>query len=156
MQGVRLVLRKAPLPSMVCPWSTKRHCGPLAFRRATEGSRGLKEGLGESRGGKGTIRCPCPLLFPPVNTGNPPAAGRRHFSPAVGTALPAGEHQLSRAAEGGQFPPAVGTASPPPDGGISQNRSASSGSAHSPRVFFNFPCLQLTFPIFHGILNYRK
>ena len=33
-----------------------------------------KEGLGESRGGKGTIRCPCPLLFPPVNTGSP---GRR-------------------------------------------------------------------------------
>ncbi len=28
-----------------------------------------KEGLGESRGGKGTIWCPCPLL--------PPAAGRR-------------------------------------------------------------------------------
>ena len=28
----------------------------------------------------------CPLLFPPVNTG-PPAAGRRQFSPAVGTAF---------------------------------------------------------------------
>ena len=43
-----------------------------------------KEGFGESRGGKGTIRCPCPLLplavgtaFPPVNTGTPRAAGRR-------------------------------------------------------------------------------
>ena len=42
-----------------------------------------KEGLGESRGGKGTIRCPCPLL--------PLAAGRRHshamswrISPAQG------------------------------------------------------------------------
>ena len=32
---------------------------------------GSKEGLGESRGGKGTIRCPFPLLFPPVNTGPP-------------------------------------------------------------------------------------
>ena len=32
---------------------------------------GSKEGLGESRGGKGTIRCPFPLLFPPVNTGTP-------------------------------------------------------------------------------------
>ena len=39
VQGVRLVLRKAPLRSSVLPWSTKRHCGPLAFRRATEGSR---------------------------------------------------------------------------------------------------------------------
>ena len=38
----------------------------------------------------------------------------------------------------------------------SQNRSAGSGSTQIPRVFFNFPCLQLTFSIFHGILNYRK
>ena len=30
-----------------------------------------KEGLGESRGGKGTIRCPCPLLPPPPGGGNP-------------------------------------------------------------------------------------
>ena len=29
-----------------------------------------KEGLGESRGGKGTIRCPCPLLPPPPGGGN--------------------------------------------------------------------------------------
>ena len=49
------------------------------FSRATEGSRGAKEGLGESRGGKGTIRCPCPLL--PL---------------AVGTAYPAGEHRHLR------------------------------------------------------------
>ena len=76
VQGDGETLRKAPLPSSVDPWSTKRHCGPLAFRRATEGSRGLKEGLGESRGGKGTIRCPCPLLLLPVGTGVS-AAGRR-------------------------------------------------------------------------------
>ena len=31
-----------------------------------------KEGLGESRGGKGTIRCPCPLLSPPPDGGTPP------------------------------------------------------------------------------------
>ena len=43
VQGVRLVLRKAPLRSSVDPWSTKRHCGPLAFRRATEGSRVLRK-----------------------------------------------------------------------------------------------------------------
>ena len=41
------------------------------FRRATKGSRGAKEGLGESRGGKGTIWCPCPLLSPPPDGGNP-------------------------------------------------------------------------------------
>ena len=29
-----------------------------------------KEGLGESRGGKGTIWCPCPLLSPPPDGGN--------------------------------------------------------------------------------------
>ena len=40
------------------------------FSRATEGRRGAKEGLGESRGGKGTIRCPCPLLSPPPDGGN--------------------------------------------------------------------------------------
>ena len=39
VQSVCVPLRKAPLPSSVDPWSTKRHCGPLAFRRATEGSR---------------------------------------------------------------------------------------------------------------------
>ena len=52
VQGVRLVLRKAPLPSMVCPWSTKRHCGPLAFRRATEGSRVLRKMRGSQEGDK--------------------------------------------------------------------------------------------------------
>ena len=70
VQGVRLALRKAPLPSRIYPWSTERPCEPLAFCRATEGRRGLKEGLGESRGGKGTIRCPCPLLPPPPGGGH--------------------------------------------------------------------------------------
>ena len=36
-----------------------------------------KEGLGESRGGKGTIRCPCPLLPPPWAR-RPPAAEDGH------------------------------------------------------------------------------
>ena len=65
VQSASVPLRKAPLPSSVDPWSTRRPCGPLAFRRATEGSRGLKERLGESRGGKETIgvlspSCPLP------------------------------------------------------------------------------------------------
>ena len=50
VQGGSVLLRKAPLRSRVVSWSTKRHCGPLAFRRATEGSR-VKEDEGESRGG---------------------------------------------------------------------------------------------------------
>ena len=79
-----------------------------------------------SRGGKGTIRCPCPLLSPPGDPGNPPA---------VGTAHP----------------------SPPGDPGTSPaNHSSGSSRTQIPRVFFIFSGLQLTFPIFHGILNYRK
>ena len=62
-----------------------------------------KEGLG-SQEGTGNHMVSCPLLFPPVNTG-PPAAGRRQFSPAVGTAF-----------------------SPPPDGGNSSFMMA--GSFH--------------------------
>ena len=31
VQGVCFARRKAPLPSSVYPWSTKRPCGPLAF-----------------------------------------------------------------------------------------------------------------------------
>ena len=39
VQGGSVPLRKAPLRSRVCSWSSKRPCGPLTFRRATEGSR---------------------------------------------------------------------------------------------------------------------
>ena len=43
VQGGSVPLRKAPLRSRMCPWSTRRPCGPLAFRRATEGSRVLRK-----------------------------------------------------------------------------------------------------------------
>ena len=43
VQGDSVPLRKTSLPSSVGPWSTKRICGPLAFRRATEGSRVLRK-----------------------------------------------------------------------------------------------------------------
>ena len=46
VQGGGVPLRKAPLPSRICPWSTRRPCGPLAFRRATEGSRVLRKKRG--------------------------------------------------------------------------------------------------------------
>ena len=56
VQGGGVPLRKAPLRSIVYPWSTKRPCGPLAFRRATAGSRvrrrvwGCQEGAREPYG----------------------------------------------------------------------------------------------------------
>ena len=134
VQGGSVLLRKAPLRSSVLPWSTKRPCGPLAFRRATEGSRvlrrvwGCQEGAREPYGSLAPfcLRRETPATSPPGDPGNPPA---------VGTAFP----------------------SPPGDPGTSPaNRTSGSGSTQIPRVFFNFPCLQLTFSIFHGILNYRK
>ena len=69
VQGACLALRKAPLPSSVYPWSTKRSCGPLAFRRATEESRVLRKGRGVKRGRETLVSLP--LLFLPVNTGFP-------------------------------------------------------------------------------------
>ena len=39
VQSVCFPLRKAPLQSRMIPWSIRLPCGPLAFRRATEGSR---------------------------------------------------------------------------------------------------------------------
>ena len=72
VQGVRLVLRKAPLRSMVCPWSTRRPCGPLVFRRATEGSRVPRKGRGVKRGRETLVSLP--LLSLP---GDPGIPGRR-------------------------------------------------------------------------------
>ena len=81
VQGGGGTLRKAPLPSSVAPWSTKRHCGPLAFRRATEGSRVQRRVWGSQEGARepyGALAPFCPrrraAAFPPVNTG---ISGRR-------------------------------------------------------------------------------
>ena len=71
VQGGGVPLRKAPLPSRICPWSTRRHCGPLAFRCATEGSRSAKEGKG-SQEGTGNHTVSCPLLPSAVGTASPP------------------------------------------------------------------------------------
>ena len=57
-----------------------------------------KEGLGESRGGKGTIWCPCPLLSPPPD-GGIPAGEHRHSRPpqaAILRALRQGVFRLQR------------------------------------------------------------
>ena len=105
VQGDGVPLRKAPLPSRVYPWSTKRHCGPLAFRRATEGSRVLRRVWGRQEGVRepyGALAPSCPRRraaafpcrrgygVPPLRreTPAPPAAGRRHSPSAVGTAFP--------------------------------------------------------------------
>ena len=66
----------------------------LPFRRATAGSRGAKEGLGESRGGKGTIRCPCPLLSPPPDGGNARLAHRQPFPPPTASRCIGGRSAL--------------------------------------------------------------
>ena len=61
VQGVGLALRKALLRSRAYPWSTRRPCGPLAFRRATGGSRVQRRVWGVKRG-KGTIGALSPLV----------------------------------------------------------------------------------------------
>ena len=68
VQGGSVPLRKAPLRSSDVPWSTRRPCGPLAFRRATEGSRVPRKVRGVKRGQE-TIRCPvpfCPCRWAPT------------------------------------------------------------------------------------------
>ena len=77
VQSGSVLLRKAPLRSRMCPWSTRRPCGPLAFRRATGGSRVQRRVWGVKRG-KGTIGALSPLV----------SAGRARHSSAVGTASP--------------------------------------------------------------------
>ena len=54
-------LRKALLRSRMYPWSSRRPCGPLAFRRATGGSRVQRRAWGVKRG-KGTIGALSPLV----------------------------------------------------------------------------------------------
>ena len=81
VQGVCFLLRKAPLRSMVYSWSTKRICGPLAFRRATEGSRVLRKGWGGKRGRETLVSLS--LLPPPPGGGNAHAMSWR-ISPVPG------------------------------------------------------------------------
>ena len=84
VQGGGVPLRKAPLRSRVYPWSTKRICGPLAFRRATEGSRVLRKGWGVKRGRETLVSLP--LLPPPPGGGTPHAMSWR-ITPCPGGPL---------------------------------------------------------------------
>ena len=124
VQGGGVALRKAPLPSRVYPWSTKRHCGPLAFRRATEGSRVQRRVWGRQEG----AREPYGALAPFCLRRETPAPPRRR----------AAASPLRRVAA---FP---------------ANHPSGSSRTQISRGFFIFSGLQLTFSIFHGILNYRK
>ena len=104
----RTVMRGKPRKLTSGPYSVQnlpdaRNRAPVPpFRRATEGSRGAKEGLGESRGGKGTIRCPCPLLPPPPGGGSPGRRRRPLSTPCHGEYPPArkGLSRLRRQAAG--------------------------------------------------------
>ena len=86
VQGGGGTLRKAPLPSRMCPWSTRRHCGPLAFRRATEGSRVQRRVWGSQEGARepfgvlspfcprrraAALPTPCHGEHPPTREGHP-------------------------------------------------------------------------------------
>ena len=92
VQGGSVPLRKALLPSRACPWSTKRPCGPLAFRRATGGSRVQRRVWGVKRG-KGTIGALSPLVSagrarqsPPPDGGITPGRRRRPMSALTSSA----------------------------------------------------------------------
>ncbi len=94
VQGVRLLLRKAPLRSSVDPWSTKRPCGPLAFRRATEGSRVRRKMRGSYEGDK----IPFGVLSPSC-----PRRRAAAFLSAVGTAFPSPPGDPGKAAQSYNF-----------------------------------------------------
>ena len=79
VQGGSVLLRKAPLRSRVCSWSSKRPCGPLAFRRATEGSRVQRRVWGRQEGAREPYGALAPFCLrretpapPPPGGGNPP------------------------------------------------------------------------------------
>ena len=78
VQGDGVLLRKALLRSSAVPWSSKRPCGSLVFRRATEGSRVLRKVWGVKRGKKTLVVFP--LLPPAVGTAflGPPKAAIAH------------------------------------------------------------------------------
>ena len=85
VQGGRVLLRKAPLPSRMCPWSTRRPCGPLVFSRATAGSRGCAEGQrGVKRGHRKPQVSYVPFCPPPWVTAFPRRRRRPLFAPRTG------------------------------------------------------------------------
>ena len=99
VQGACLTLRKAPLRSRIVPWSTRPPCGPLAFRRATEGSRVRGKMWGCQEGDKKPGGCLGPLLSPPPDGGSP---RRGHGVPRPPKAAIAHAHFERKAASSGE------------------------------------------------------
>ena len=89
--GACMALRKAPLRSSVYSWSTRHPCGPLAFRRATEGSRVLRKGWGVKRGRETLVSLP--LLPPPPGGGIPGRRRRPLCTPSEGVKSPPAAHR---------------------------------------------------------------
>ena len=83
VQGGSVPLRKAPLRSRACPWSTKRPCGPLAFRRATEGSRVQRKMRGSQEGDKKPFGVLSPS-YPLPWARRTPVGGHRQSPPPPG------------------------------------------------------------------------
>ena len=100
VQSGSVLLRKAPLRSRMCPWSTRRPCGPLAFRRATEGSRVQRKGWGVKRGRETLVSLP--LLPLSVGTDTPGRRRRPMYTPCHGEHPPSREglSRLRRQAAG--------------------------------------------------------
>ena len=86
VQGVGLALRKALLQSRMIPWSTRRPCGPLVFRRATGGSRIQRKGWGVKRGRETLVSLP--LLSLPGDPGIPCRRRRPMTTPSEGVKSP--------------------------------------------------------------------
>ena len=114
VQGGSIPLRKALLRSMVYSWSTRRPCGPLVFRRATEGSRVPRKGWGVKRGRETLVSLP--LLHPPPGGGNAhamswrisPVPGGRLSPPAASRCIDGTAYPLLRVKkEGRSSPPAA-------------------------------------------------
>ena len=99
VQGGCLALRKAPLRSRVCPWCTKRPCGPLVFRRATGGSRIQRKGWGVKRGRETLVSLP--LLSLPGDPGIPCRRRRPMTTPSEGVKSPPAASRCI----GGKAPP---------------------------------------------------
>ena len=91
VQGGGVPLRKARLRSRVYPWSTKRPCGPLVFRRATEGRRVQRKGRGVKRGRETLVSLP--LLPPPPGGGNAHAMSWRITTSPGGSFSPPAAHR---------------------------------------------------------------
>ena len=73
-----------------------RNRAPAPPFRCTSPMCQRKGGFGGVKRGQGNHTVPLPPFVSAGRPRHPPAAGRRHFSPAVGTALPAGEHRHPR------------------------------------------------------------